>query len=65
MLLLITGCATRSGKLDDTREHIEYDVLFDRDRTRFYVPLSWIKDQEYEYSKDEDIEEQWEVSEDE
>jgi len=65
MLFLITGCATRSGKLNDTREYIEYDVLFDRDRGRFYVPLKWIKDQEYEYNKDNGSEEQYGVSEDE
>ena len=50
VLFLISSCATRSGKLDDDREYLEYDVLFDQEGGRFYVPLKWIEEQEYEYS---------------
>jgi hypothetical protein len=42
-----------------------YDVLFDRDRGRFYVPLNWIKDQEYEFTQDGGLKEQYEVRDDE
>jgi hypothetical protein len=50
VLFLIPGCATRAGKLDNGREYLEYDVIFDRDSSSFHVPLKWIDEQEYEYS---------------
>ena len=51
ILFLIAGCATRARRLDNGREYLEYDIVFDRDSGRFYVPLKWIEEEEYESSQ--------------
>jgi hypothetical protein len=35
----VSGCVTRSGKLEDGRQYQEYEIIFNPDTARFYVPL--------------------------
>jgi len=46
LILLLSGCATRQGKFSDGREYMEYDVNFDEDEGKFYIPLDWVGEQE-------------------
>jgi len=39
LILLLGGCATEYGKLQDGREYYEYDIKFDKDKGKFYIPL--------------------------
>lgn len=48
LIFVFCGCATRSEKFSNGKVYLEYDIIFNKDKGSFYVPLEWIGKQEEE-----------------
>jgi len=52
LIFAFCGCATRSEKFSNGKVYVEYDIIFDKDKGSFYVPLEWIGRQEEERAEE-------------
>ena len=38
-IVILAGCATQYGQYPDGTQYSQYDVHFDEEKTRYYIPL--------------------------